>query len=188
MVGPGGVSLPIVINSLSWQTVLNARFDPKCSLPGVANPPLHRRPEPRNARNGPAAKHPIRSADRAAAARIGVQTSTPDCVESVPPSPENGNCRSRTAAPNAPASSPTVSGGACKILVPAELRTKKRFAAIKRAFSHSQQGRRCEQHSLVVDRGLLDRGIVSDVVRDRGIAQRYKHKHVQTTSWSCTWH
>jgi hypothetical protein len=97
-VGPGGVSLPSVTNSLSWQTVLNARFDPKCSLAGVANLPLHGRPDPRKALNGPAAKDPIHSADRVAATRIAVQTSQRDHVESVPPSPENGNGRSRGAA------------------------------------------------------------------------------------------
>jgi hypothetical protein len=97
-VGPGGVSLPSVTNSLSWQTVLNARFDPKCSLAGVANLPLHGRPDPRNALNGPAAKDPIHSADCVAATRIAVQTSQRDHVESVPPSPENGNGRSRKAA------------------------------------------------------------------------------------------
>ena len=96
--GPGGVSLPSVTNSLSWQTVLNARFDPKCSLAGVANLPLHGRPDARKALNGPAAKHPIHSADRVAAAGIGVQTSKRAHVESVPPSPEHGNGRARGAA------------------------------------------------------------------------------------------
>jgi hypothetical protein len=95
---PGGVPLPSVSNGLSWQAVLNARFDPKCGLAGVANPPLHGRPDSRKALNGPAAKHPIHSADRIAATGSAVQTSQRDHVESVPPSPENGNGRSQGAA------------------------------------------------------------------------------------------
>jgi hypothetical protein len=79
-------------------------------------------------------------------------------------------------APNALASSPAVSSGACEILVPTESRIKKRFAAIKQTVSHSEQGYRCEQHSLVVDRVTLT------------LTLKHKHKHVQTTSWGCTWH
>jgi len=67
-VGPGGVSLPSVTNGLDWQTVLKARFDPKCNLGAVANPPLHRRPHPENALNGLAANRPTRSVDRIAVA------------------------------------------------------------------------------------------------------------------------
>jgi hypothetical protein len=81
--------------------------------------------------------------------------------------------RDDVVAPNALASSPAVSDDACEILVPTESRTKKRFPAIKQTVSHSEHGYRCEQHSLVVD---------------RVIAQAYQHKHVQTTSWGCTWH
>ena len=79
-------------------------------------------------------------------------------------------------APNALALSLAVSGDACEILVPAEPRIKKRFAAIKQTVSNSEQRCRCKRHSLVVDRVTL------------------KHKHVQTTawvqstSWGCTWH
>ena len=67
-----------------------SRFDPKCSSDG--------RPSPRKALNGPAAEHPLHSVDRATAAAIAVQTSKRDHVESVPPSPDNGNGRSRGAA------------------------------------------------------------------------------------------
>ena len=95
---PGGVLLPSVASSLSWQAVLNARFDNKCSSAGVANLPLHGRPGPRKALNGPAAEHTLHSIDRVAAAGIAVQTSKRDHVESVPPSPENGNGRSWGAA------------------------------------------------------------------------------------------
>ena len=56
-----GVSLPSVTNNLGWQTVLKARFDPKCNLAAVANPPLHHRPDP-VMRDGRAAKRPTRSA------------------------------------------------------------------------------------------------------------------------------
>jgi hypothetical protein len=45
MVGLGGVSLPRVTNNLGWQTVLKARFDPKCDLAAVANRPFHRPPD-----------------------------------------------------------------------------------------------------------------------------------------------
>jgi hypothetical protein len=90
-------------------------------------------------------------------------------------------------APNALASSPAMSGDACEILVPTESRTKKRFAAIKQTVSHSEQGCRCEQRSLLVDI-VVDRVVVDDGVVDRVAHKhkRYQHKHVQTTSWCCT--
>jgi hypothetical protein len=62
------VSLPSVTNGLDWQTVLKARFDRKCNLGAVANPPLHRRPHLENALNGLAANRLTRSVDRIAAA------------------------------------------------------------------------------------------------------------------------
>jgi len=58
---PGGVSLRSVTNYLGWQTVLKARFDPKCNLAPVANSPLHHPPDP-VMHDGRAAKRPTRSA------------------------------------------------------------------------------------------------------------------------------
>jgi len=48
------------------------------------------------------------------------------------------------------ASSPAVGGYESKILVPAESTTKTQFAALKQAVSHSEHGRCCEHHPLVV--------------------------------------
>jgi len=78
VVGPGGVSLPRITNNLRWQPFLEARFDSKCNLAAVANPPLHRRPESGTVHGGVAAarvtaartavlKNKCRSAERAAA-------------------------------------------------------------------------------------------------------------------------
>jgi hypothetical protein len=55
-----------------WQTVLKARFDPKCDLAAVANPPLHRRPDPGKALNVKAAKRPTRCPARITTARTTV--------------------------------------------------------------------------------------------------------------------
>jgi hypothetical protein len=74
------------------------------------------------------------------------------------------------------ASSPAVSGDESKILVPAESRTKTRFAAIKQAVNHLGHARYCEHHSLVVAHSHRP-------ARAQHVQQ---HKHVQTISWACT--
>jgi hypothetical protein len=79
-------------------------------------------------------------------------------------------------APNALGSSPAASGETSEILVPAESRTKKRFAAIKQALNRSEDGRCRAHYSLVVAYGH----------RPAQAQHVQQQKHVQTISWACT--
>ena len=91
-------------------------------------------------------------ADQAANSLAAENNNYVSCSSFYPGDDGSFEARKAQFAPNALGSSPAVSGDACEILVPAELRTKNRFAAIKQTVSHSEQGCRCGQHSLVVDR------------------------------------
>jgi hypothetical protein len=88
------------------------------------------------------------------------------------------------------ASSPVLIGDERKILVPAETRTKTRFAAIKQALSRPERGRCREFHSLVVavarHSHSHSHSHIHSHIHSHRPAPVQQLNHVHTTSWVCT--
>jgi hypothetical protein len=82
------------------------------------------------------------------------------------------------------ASSPVLSGDEREILVPAETKTKTRFAAIKQALSRAERGRCRASHSLVVADAVARHIHIHSHSRRPAPVQQLNHVH--TTSWVCT--